>query len=310
MLFESVRRYSCLPLAITALALFFAADARGQDMEPRSYSNAPVGLNFLLVTYGRSAGNVVFDPSLSIEDVNATINSSAVGYARTIDFFGMSGKIAAVVPYAWGRATGKISDQLLEIRRSGLSDPRIKMSVNFFGAPALSPREFVRYKSKTVIGASITVSLPLGQYDPNLRVNLGTNRWGFRPEIGIARTQGKWNFEAYGSIAFFTNNNRYLNTATLSQAPIAAVQGHAAYTFRPGLWLAFDAVFFGGGRTEVNGVERNDLQRNARYGATFSIPINRQQSIKVLFNDGLYTRIGSRFRSLGFAYQFGWGGRK
>ena len=291
---------------LSVSALLINGTANGQDMEPRSYSNAPVGLNFMVATYGRSVGNVVFDPSLSIEDVEATINSSALGYARTINFFGMSGKIAAAVPYAWGYATGLINGQYTRASRSGLSDPRFKLSVNFFGSPALTPREFVKYKEKTIIGASLTVSAPLGQYDPNQRVNLGTNRWGFRPEIGIARTQGKWNLEAYGGLALFTNNNRYLNDNTLSQAPIASIQGHVAYTFKPGLWVAFDTVFFGGGRTTVNGVTRNDLQKNVRYGATFSLPVRRMHSIKFLFSDGLYTRVGSNFRGLGVAYQFGW----
>lgn len=278
----------------------------GQDMEPRSYSNAPVGLNFMVVTYGRSVGNVVIDPSLSIEDVEAKISSSAVGYLRTINFFGKSAKVSAALPYAWGYATGLINGQFTRATRSGLTDPRFKLSVNFFGSPALKPAEFVKYKEKTVIGFSMTVSAPLGQYDTNQRVNLGTNRWGFRPEIGIARTQGKWNVEAYASIALFTDNKRYLNSNTLSQAPIAAVQGHVAYTFRPGLWAAFDTVFFGGGRTSVNGATRNDLQKNVRYGATFSVPVRRMHSIKLLYSDGIRTRIGSDFRSLTVAYQFGW----
>lgn len=278
----------------------------GQDMEPRSYSNTPVGLNFMVLTYGRSEGNVVIDPSLSVEDVEAKINTSAVGYLRTISFFGKSAKVSAALPYAWGQATGLINGQFTRATRSGLSDPRFKFSVNFLGSPALKPREFVKYKEKTIVGCSLTVSAPLGQYDPNQRVNLGTNRWGFRPEIGIARTQGKWNVEAYGSISLFTNNKRFLNNNTLSQAPIAAVQGHVAYTFKPGLWAAFDTVFFGGGRTTVNGVTRNDLQRNVRYGATFSIPVRRMHAIKILFSDGIRTRIGSDFRGLSLAYQFGW----
>ena len=292
---------------VTCLALL-KRDVSAQDMEPRSYSNAPVGLNFLVVSYGRSVGGVVVDTSLPIDDVQAKINSSAIGYARTTDFFGRSGRFAIVMPYAWGRATGRISDQLLEIRRSGLTDLRIKAAINFIGAPALKPREFVKYKQSTVVGASITISAPVGQYDPSLRVNLGANRWFFRPEIGISRTQGRWNLEAYGSVTFFTDNKRYLQTSTLSQAPIGALQGHVAYTFKPGLWAAFDTVFFGGGRTSIDGLKRNDLLSNTRYGATFSAPISRQHSIKVFFHDGLVTRIGSDYKTLGVAYQFGWGG--
>jgi Putative MetA-pathway of phenol degradation len=189
-----------------------------------------------------------------------------------------------------------------------LSDPRVKVSMNFIGAPALKTHEFIKFRQKTIIGGSLQITAPLGQYDPNLRVNLGTNRWSLKPELGVSRALGRWTLELYGSVWLFTANHRYLQTSTLRQAPIGAVQGHVAYSFRPRLWAALDAVYFGGGRTTVNGVKRNDLQSNARYGFTFSVPLAKQHSLKFLFSTGLVTRIGSDFNAVGVAYQFAWGG--
>jgi Putative MetA-pathway of phenol degradation len=291
---------------VIVVLLLLSGVASAQDMEPRAYSNAPVGLNFLVVSYGYSTGNVVVDSALPLEDFNVHLNASAIAYVRTTDFFGSSGKVALVVPYAWGHASGRVLGELMRLSRSGVSDPRIKVSMIFKGAPALKPQDFVRYRQRTLIGASFQMSVPLGQYDPAKLVNLGTNRWAFRPEIGLSRASGKLTLELYGSVTFFTENHKYLQTSTRSQSPIGALQGHAAYTIRPGLWAAFDAIYYAGGRTSVNGVRQNDLQSNARYGFTCSVPLARQQSLKFLYTSGLITRIGSHFKSAGVAYQFAW----
>jgi hypothetical protein len=123
--------------------------------------------------------------------------------------------------------------------------------------------EFVKYRQQAVVGTSLQIAAPLGQYDPNLRVNLGTNRWSFKPEIGVSRAQGRWTLELYGSVKFFTANNKYLRTSALEQYPIGAVQGHIAYNFRPRIWAAFDAVYYAGGRTTIDGVKRNDCVPSA-----------------------------------------------
>lgn len=284
--------------------------ASAQDMEPRAYANAPVGMNFMGVTYQRSSGNVVVDESFNLEDVEARFNIWAIGYVRTADFFGRSAKVSVIVPYSTGDAAGLFDGQPISGTRSGLVDPIVKVSVNFIGGPALRMSEFVRYQQKTLVGASLRVTAPLGQYDPNKIVNLGTNRWSFRPELALSRLQGKWTFEVYGSVTFYTANHRFRGTSTLSQAPIGAVQGHVNYTFRPGLWLSFNTTFYAGGQTDVDGVKRNDLKSNTRCGVTFSLPIARQQSLKFLISRGLVTRIGSDFRTLGVGYQFAWGGKK
>src|SRR5262249_13143677 len=200
----------------------------------------------------------------------------------------------------------KVEGESTTLTRSGLSDPKLKLSIIFKGAPALKPQEFVKYRQRTLIGASLLISVPLGQYDPSKLVNLGTNRWTFRPEIGISRAVDRLTLELYGSVAFFTDNHRYFGTSTRSQSPIGAMQGHVAYTFKPGLWAAFDAVYFRGGETSVNGVGRHNMQSKARYAFTFSLLLARKHSLKFLYSSGLITRIGSNFRTFGVAYQLAW----
>ncbi|MBO0801264.1 MAG: transporter, partial [Blastocatellia bacterium] len=268
----------------------------------------PVGMNFLVVAYGYSAGDVLADSTLPIENVDAKINSTALAYVRVMDFFGRSGKVSLLLPCAWGKASADIDGQFMSIGRSGLSDPRMKFSLNLFGAPALKLPDFPKYRQKTILGVSLQITAPLGQYDPNLLINLGTNRWSFKPELGISRDLGKWTLEFYGSAAFFTANREYLRTSTLKQNSIYAAQGHVAYTFRRGLWASFDAIYYFGGRTTVDGVKRNDLMSNWRYGFTFSMPLAKQHSLKILASSGLVTRVGSDFSSIGIAYQYVWGG--
>ena len=275
-------------------------------MEPRSYSLAPIGTNIALLAYGRTEGSVVVDPSLPVEDASAKFNSMTPGYYHSFGLLGRQSSLAFGVPYVWGTANALVIGVSRRAYRSGIADPRIRFAYILFGGPALSPQEFKTHHSKTVIGTSLTVSVPLGQYDPNLLVNVGTNRWAFKPEIGISRTLGAWVLELdLGSWLFLANPN-FFHGQYREQAPLPSIQGHLSYTFRPGLWLALDGTFYGGGRTTVNGVHSNDRQENSRLGATFSLPLAHAQSLKFAVNRGATVRVGGNFTTISATYQFRW----
>ena len=291
-----------------AVLLFFNVTSAGaQDLEPRTYSNAPVGVNFLLLGYGYSSGNILFDAALPIEDGRAKLNLLMGRYIRTINLFGRSGRASVSVPYTWGTFRGTLAGQPESTSRSDFADPRVEISMNLTGGPALDLREFVRYRQKTIVGVSLQVIVPLGEYDANKIVNLGSNRWTFRPQLGVAHAWKKWNLEMYASAWFFTVNPRSLGDARLEQQPIVALQSHLSYTFRPGLWAALNAGVAEGGRTTVDGVLRNDLQKNTRVGATVSVPLAQRHGIKIVFVSGVTTRIGADFDSILVAYQYRWG---
>jgi hypothetical protein len=294
-------------LAVTAFALM-AWEARGQDLEPRTYSNIPVGLNFLIAGYGYSVGGVVTDPSFPLEDGDVQIHSTVLAYARAVDVWGTSGKFDVVLPFAWVSGTATFRGQPREREVSGLADPRFRFSVNLYGAPALSLQEFADYEQDLIIGASLQVSAPLGQYDSSKLLNIGTNRWSIKPEIGLSKALGPLTLEVDAGVTFYTNNDDFLNGMTLEQDPIYAVQGHLIYNFGAGVWGALDATYYTGGRTTVDGVKGDTLQENTRLGLTVALPVNRYNSIKLYASTGVFARTGSNFNTGGIVWQFRWGG--
>jgi len=291
---------------IAIFILCLGAFASAQDMEPRSFSPAPIGSNFAAVSYGDSRGSVVVDPSLPIADASARFNSIALGYYHSFGLLGRQASISAGLPYVWGTANGLLDGEPVRARRSGLADPRLRLAWFLIGSPALTPREFKARRSRTILGAGLIVSVPLGQYDPNLLINLGSNRWAFKPELGLSRSFGAWLVEADMGSWFFTRNSSFFHGHVRQQAPIVSAQGHVSYTFRPRLWLSFDGTFYAGGRTTINGAHNEDRQRNARLGATFSLPLARAQSLKFTFSRGAVVRVGGNFTSITAAYQFSW----
>jgi hypothetical protein len=292
----------------TILFIFASSRISAQELEPRTYTNIPVGLNFVLAGYNYSSGGVLFDPSVPLENAHINTHGSLIAYARSIKVGGMAGKIDMIVPYAWLSGTADFNGQSNSREVAGLADPRVRMSVIFLGGPALPLSGFKDYKQNLVAGVSMQVYLPLGQYDPEKLVNIGTNRFAFRPELGISKTIQQFILELSASAAFYTVNHDYFNGKKLSQAPIGSVQGHVNYSFRNGIWAAMDGNFYWGGRTTIDGIQGNNLQENTRLGLTFALPINIHNSLKLNLSTGASTRTGSDFDSVILVWQYRWGG--
>jgi hypothetical protein len=287
--------------------LFCFAPVEAQELEPRTYMNIPVGLNFIAAAYGYTAGGILFDPTIPLENANIRIHGSALGYARSLKIGSMSGKVDLILPYAGLSGSAEFQGQPVTRQVSGFGDPRIRMSLNFVGSPALSLSEYRDYKQNLIIGASLQVYMPFGQYDPERLVNIGTHRFAFKPELGISKVFGRFSFELATGVTFFTVNNDFYGGKTRSQAPIGSIQAHAIYSFRGGIWVAFDGNFYWGGRTTVDGITGNDLQENSRFGLTFALPLNIHHSLKLLLSTGVSTRTGSDFDAIGLAWQYRWG---
>ena len=300
----SIKRYVTFCIAATIMA---TAGAQAQDAEPRQYSNAPIGLNFLIAGYIYAQGKMAFDPALRIANAQFHSNTGIIAYARSFDFLGQSAKFDVIVPYSAFSAHALVQNQQHEREMAGFGDPRFRVSMNLFGAPALSAREFANYKQDLIVGVSLQVSAPLGQYDDSKLLNLGSNRWSFRPELGISKAWGPWTFEVAPSVTFFTDNPDFFNGKKFEQAPLYMVRGSVIHNFANGIWVSLDGTYFQGARTTVNGVEGDNEQENARAGVTLALPVDRRNSIKFTASTGLYTRTGSEFSILGVAWQYRWG---
>jgi hypothetical protein len=298
-----IGRKAILFIMLAAASLW----AEAQSMEPRFYSNSPVGMNFALAGYGLSTGSVTADPSVELENGDIEIHSFFAAYARSMGLWGRNAKFDIVVPYASLSGSATVQGAYVERSVDGFADPQFRFSYNFLGAPALTLKEFKDYRQEFVMGASLKVIAPFGQYDETKVVNLGANRWAFTPEIGMSRSFGPLLLELAAAATWYTENDDFAGQ-TRKQDPIYALQGHIVYTLPKGIWLALDATYYGGGRTTVGGVQKSDLQQNTRLGATLALPVSLRNSIKLYASSGVATRTGSDFDTVGAAWQYRWGG--
>ena len=284
-----------------------ATEVSAQDLEPRAFSPAPVSVNFAALGYGYSFGNVLLDPSIPLEDGTGKVHSVVGAYVRTFSFFGMSAKADAIVPFAFGDWEGQLAGQDTSRSATGFGDPSVRLVVNFVGAPALEIPRYMTFQQKTVVGASLRVVAPLGQYDNMRLINLGTNRWTFIPRIGASRKLGHWTLEGAASVWLFTTNSDFFG-GTLAQDPLWTIQANVSYTFDGGAWVALDGGWGSGARAKVDGVPGSTRQENARFGVTAAYPLTRRAALKLAWVSGLSTRLGADFDSLILLYQYRWGG--
>ena len=277
-----------------------------QELVPASYTPAPYGINVLSLTTMYNTGDLAFDPSGPIDEADANILGSSLGYIRTLNIAGRSANLGVIVPYVLGDLKGLYLGEPATAERSGIGDMALRGAINLYGGPAMSPKEFSTYRPRTLIGASLIVKGPTGQYDSSKLINIGTNRWSFKPEVGIVQVIGKWAIDAYVGAWFYTDNSDFFGGKLRTQDPIYSTQAHVRYLFKPGLWAAIDGNLWIGGQTTINGQANDDEQRNSRVGATLSIRLAAHHNLRIAVSAGAFTRIGGDFNSVGVAYNYNW----
>lgn len=304
---EIERRARRCRAATAAGLIVFAlpAAAAAQELEPRSYAGAPVGMQFVVLGGGHAAGELIFDPGLPIEDARASLGYGVAGYARTFSLFGRVGRVAFAASWFDGEAEGLVDGEPVERRLEGWGDPRIALSWLFHGAPALAPAEFAAGpRSATVAGFTLVLVVPAGAYDAERLLNLGANRWALKAELGASRRFGRWWLEGAAATALFADNDEFQSTSVREQQPIFSLQGHLVWEPRPRLWLAIDGTYFWGGQVEIDGAPRGSELGNSRVGVTGSLPVTGRHSLKVSAARGLSTRTGTDLETYALAWQW------
>jgi hypothetical protein len=290
---------------------------QAQDLTPRAYLITPIHSNAVVVSYSFETGDILVNPTLPISNAQGTLHIPILSFAHSFNFFGRSANVSGALPYAVGHFKAELNGMPESVYRSGLYDFQFRFSVNLKGGPAMDVRQFLQWKQKTIIGASVTVGAPTGQYDPTLLVNLGTNRWAIKPEIGISHRQNHLIADFYAGVwlftenpEFFSHNQQFPGTNTQSQNPLGAIEGHLSYDLKPRLWVSLDANYWYGGKTSLNGVERlGTLESNSRIGATASVPLRKHQSLKFSYSYGAIVRVGGNYNNLSVGWQSSWLGR-
>jgi hypothetical protein len=283
-----------------------SAELHGQEIEPRLYQSLPVSLNAAALSYSIAHGNIVADVTSPVKDFVVTSHIVTPVYIRTFGLLGRLAKVQAMLPYTYMEGDLKFNGKDTGGIRSGLADARVRLVVNIFGQPALEAKDFQQYKEETGLGVSVIVMAPTGQYFDDKLVNIGSNRWSIKSEIGFSQRYGPLYLETYAGVWVFTANNKFINTNTLTQDPIFGFQAHLCYYIAQGFWVALNSGYAHGGETYVNGVAKHDFQNNVRFGATISVPLWRNHTLKLLAHTGVTTRIGGDFDMLTLAYQYAW----
>jgi hypothetical protein len=293
-------------LLSATFAISVAPDSAAQELTPAAYTPAPSGINVVNTALTVNSGDLTFVPTVPIEEASAQIGIMTAGYIRTFGLAGRSANVNLIVPYLVGDLEGLYLGEPASAERAGLGDMGVRLAVNLLGAPAMSPKEFAQYRPKTLIGASLVVKGPTGQYDSSKLINIGTNRWSFKPEVGFVQVIGKWAVDAFVGAWLFTDNGDFLGGLVRRQDPILSTQFHIRRVLGPKVWAAVAANFWYGGETTVDGATNDDRQENSRVGLTVSWAVARNQSIRFAASRGAITRIGGDFDSVGVSYSYSW----
>jgi hypothetical protein len=306
-----MRRRSLL-ISSSLLALL-AAKIHAQDLSPRAYVITPIHTNGVILTWAYFDGGVDFNGTVPISGATGTYNVPIFSLYHTLNFFRRSANLTASFPYAVGNFTGTVMGQQQSIYRSGLLDTSIRFSVNLRGGPAMTPQVFSKWKQKTLIGLSVKIIAPTGQYEPTKLVNWGINRWAFKPELGYSKRWNHWVLDGYGGAWFYTTNPAsYAQPAPKPQteAPIGSLEGHLSYDLKPRYWISLDGNFWFGGVTTLAGIQNlQTRQTGSRIGGTASVPLGKHQSIKINYSNGTYIRFGGNYQNVSLAWQYSWLGK-
>jgi len=287
------------------LVVLWSVSATAQELTPRAYWPSPKGTKVAVLGYSHVQGDVLFDRSIPLYGVDSNIRTAITAYLQTFSLGGRTTNVLVELPYSWGSTTGSVGDTPARRDTAGFNDFGATLSVNLLGAPTMTPAEFqaLRADPHPILGASLKVVFPTGQYNPNRLINVGANRWATKLELGsVLPLKRKWLLELAAGVWFFTDDDEFL-PGRREQEPIHAFQAHLIHRFRPGFWASLDATYFTGGRQTIGGNELSDVQHNSRIGAMIVVPFKGRHAVKFGYFRGVRTAYGSDFDQFLLGYQ-------
>ena len=316
--FSGGQKKYCMRITIKEFSLFLLfvcnllAVVSAQDLDPRAYVKVPVNANVIITGLSFLDGEVLLDPTVQIEDLEASAQSLSFGFVRSFRFFGQSAQALAVLPYSWAQLSGKVEGQDKSRDLNGISDMRLRLSVLLLGGKAITISDMSKPPPRTIIGTSVTVIAPTGEYTSERLINLGTNRWSIKPELAITqRISNRWMMDLYTGVWFFTNNDSFYPSASeRKQDPLYAFQGHLSYNINTRAWAAFDATYYTGGQSAINDIYKDDRQSNSRIGVTLSLPVAKSNSVKMAYSQGAIIRTGADFKTFSIGWNYTWFDKK
>ena len=294
---------------ITCFLIFclFTSSSFAQDLEPRRWTPIPLDLQVVGVGYGYTSADILFDPVLLAEDAKMDSQVLGASYVRSIKIADKLVRFDVTLPWATAEWEGLLDGEPTKLNRTGLLDPKFRVSVNLLGTPALNAKKMRNFlgtqKINTVFGAALSVTVPLGEYNKEKLINLGENRYVIRPQVGLVHTRNNWSYELTGSVFFYTDNDDFYGGNKREQKPLYAIQSHLIYRFPKGKWASLSAGYGFGGQSKVNNVNKDDKRRTLLSALSFGMPVSQTQTIKVAY---LYGQTNSNTGFDSDSFVFAW----
>jgi hypothetical protein len=292
-------------LALALAGLGGAPRLAAQELTPRAYWPAPRGLKVAVVGYSRVNGDVLFDSSVPVHGVESRVRTSLLAYLQTFSLWGRTANAMAEVPYSWGRSVGFVGEAPVRGSISGFGDLDITLGVNLIGAPSMTPAQFqaLRAHPRPILGTSLKVVAPTGQYHETRLLNVGGHRWATRLELGyMIPLRPRWLLEIDAGGWFFGDDEDFV-AGKREQEPVLEIQAHLVRRFRPGFWASVAVNYFRGGRQTIGGHRLGAVDDNSRAGGMVVVPFHGRHAIKVGYFVPLHTESGGDYSQLLASYQ-------
>ena len=289
-------------------ALCFPQQTCAQFTDAHNYDNTPVGINQIELSYTYAHGNSSIDTSLVVEDAKLNLSQGMVSYTR---YFGLANRlmwVSAGVPIAG--LSGEVAGTNIRGSVAGAGDSSYQVGALLKGGPALSIAQFDNYKPTTILGVSLSITAPTGLCDATKILNLGADRWSFKPEVALSHpfgSQQKWQVDAYANDYFYTDNTSYRGKEILRQNQLLGFEGHISYSLNNKVWVSGDMRYSFRGTTWVNGVDQGNPQRNVILGSEMNVTINARNSLLFQFAKMLVHQNGPALVGFAMKYDFTWG---
>jgi hypothetical protein len=293
-------------MCLAGAVVYCPAVVLAQFTDAHSYDNAPIGINQIELSYTYARANTSIDNSLIIAGAQLNLNQGAVDYTRYFGFFRHTAWVEAGVPIAG--LSGSISGTNIQGSTTGVGDSSYEFATLLVGGPALHPAEFQSYTPRTTVGLSLTATARTGFYDSTKVLNLGSDRWSFKPELALSHPFAqKWQADLYANAYFYTDNTSYHGKELLRQQPLPGFEGHISYSFNDRVWWSVDTRYSFRGTTFVDGMDQDNAQQNFALGSELNVSINGRNSMLFEFAKALVHNNGPAVAGFSVKYYYTWG---
>lgn len=296
---------------LLGVVLFLAKSAYSQELDPGRWAHIPIGSHYLGIGTARTDADIVLDPVIRAENVEMEMDTQVFKYIHSFSFLNKSAQISIAQAQHNSRWSGLLNGVPTAIRRVGLSDPILRFAINLKGAPPLKGKQYLAYRVskdiETIIGLGIAIQLPYGEYMDDKLINLGTNRFTFRTQLGAVHKRGKWLVEVTGAVWLYTENNDFFGGNKLEQDPLYYAQGHLVHTFKPGRWAGLSIGYGYGGEVSINGVDKDDTRKDVAWALGYGFRILPRLSMKIAYiGTDTHADTGIRSDSIAIAFSTFW----